>query len=446
MPELEEMFASNMATNGPPPAPPTGGIPPQYGGAGAPSMAMQPIAPPDIGASDVMPPANAAPVIPRMAQPQMAPLPPFPQRPGDDNPIIGNPASRPEDGVLKRMLMNFAYGASEAIKTKLGMPTEVELQQKKYADDVRQWQMAASARQQEFQNQNIIADNARQNAEFQFRMQQAHDAAQSASNKYEKRDPYTDSYTAAIAKGASPAEATAIARKDTQQADKSVDKQELYLRAAQGNPEAKEALRLMQQDEMAQRRANKDTSSADMRRSDLSYRFSEGQIAKLATPLEDQARRASNLTETLRLGNAVADAAALPELITVIAGGQGSGVRITDAELNRVAHGRSTWDDMKAIYQKWTTGQTLTPTQRAQMQELSDFVTKRIQGRLTALHIAQDQLSQSDDVNEHRRILAGVQKSFATSVEQNNPDAKATATGSNKVQWEKYLPNSKRVR
>jgi hypothetical protein len=222
MPSMEEMFASNMAMNGPPPAPPTGGIPPQYGGMGAPSMAAQPIAPPDVGGSAPMPDMSAAVVIPRRGipdQPQMAPLPPFPQRPGGDEAIIGNPASNPNDGVLKRMLMNFAYGASEAIKTKLGMPTEVELQEKKYQNDVRQWQMAAQARQQEFQNQNIIADNARAEAEFSNRLDQQARAAADKGQNYIKRDEYTDLYTTGISQGKTPAEAATWAHAITQKPD-----------------------------------------------------------------------------------------------------------------------------------------------------------------------------------------------------------------------------------
>jgi hypothetical protein len=234
MPELDEMFANNMAANGPPP-----GIPPEMGGAGPPSMAPN-MAPPAVP-SDPMPAMGGVSVIPRLGmpeQPQMAPMPPFPQRLGRDEAIIGNPASNPNDGVLKRMLMNFAYGASEAIKTKLGMPTEVELQQKKYTDDVRQWQMAAQARQQEFQNQNIIHDNKVQDINTQLAIQRMNNQAERKGNQYVKRDMYTD----LVLSGVDPVDAARAVANAAIKPDTNISPTEAYIRQAGGDPSKPETL------------------------------------------------------------------------------------------------------------------------------------------------------------------------------------------------------------
>jgi hypothetical protein len=58
--------------------------------------------------------------------------------------------------------------------------------------------------------------------------------------------------------------------------------------------------------------------------------------------------RFGRLRDTLNQKSPQADALVAPELLTVIAGGQGSGLRMNEAEIARSVGGRSHLEDLKA--------------------------------------------------------------------------------------------------
>lgn len=86
--------------------------------------------------------------------------------------VIGNPAHGDQPGLFKRMLMNFAYGGSEALKKHLGLPTDQEVQAQaaqdemaqsrlKLAQDEEQRKQAADAAKNATVNQTDIAPQLR---------------------------------------------------------------------------------------------------------------------------------------------------------------------------------------------------------------------------------------------------------------------------------------------
>ncbi len=87
-------------------------------------------------------------------------------------------------------------------------------------------------------------------------------------------------------------------------------------------------------------------------RLDRSYQFNSTQLDKLAKPIEDQASRLERLQTTINQQTPQADALLAPELLTVMAGGQGSGLRMNEAEIPRVVGGRSNFESLKAALNK----------------------------------------------------------------------------------------------
>jgi hypothetical protein len=117
----------------------------------------------------------------------------------------------------------------------------------------------------------------------------------------------------------------------------------------------------------------------------------------------------SRLKDTLAQANPQADALVAPELLTVMAGGQGSGLRMNEAEISRIVGGRNNWQSLKSAIDKWQTDPSqpflITPVQRGQINSLLNEVNSKLQAKQNVLDQARQDLSNSNDPREHRQIL-----------------------------------------
>lgn len=143
-----------------------------------------------------------------------------------------------------------------------------------------------------------------------------------------------------------------------------------------------------------------------------SYEYNDKKLEARAKPLTDQAARFDRLVTTVNEKTAQADALIAPELLTVMAGGSGSGLRMTKAELENVVGGRSKWASIEAALQKWVPGQALsiTDSQRAEIQKLLATMGGRIAAKASAIEEARNGLIDAPDITSHRRILADLDK------------------------------------
>jgi hypothetical protein len=161
-------------------------------------------------------------------------------------------------------------------------------------------------------------------------------------------------------------------------------------------------------------RAPKDMGKGEEGRSDKSYQFHADRIDKLRKPVEDRAERISRVEDTLNQGTPQADALIAPELLSVMAGGQGSGVRQNEAELARIVGGRNNWETLKAKVDAWkldpSKGFALTPAQRGQTRALFQAVKDRVSRKMAAIDEESGNLLNTDDPKEHRRIYQRLQK------------------------------------
>lgn len=145
-------------------------------------------------------------------------------------------------------------------------------------------------------------------------------------------------------------------------------------------------------------------------RSDRSYALNIAQLDKLSSPLEQQNERMSRLIAAVDARTPQADSLIAPELLTVMAGGQGSGLRMNEAEISRIIGGRSKWETLKAKVQTWSADPrkalSLTDDQRNQVKELIAEVQKRSGDRLDELLQARFALGDATDPQVHRKIMA----------------------------------------
>lgn len=158
-------------------------------------------------------------------------------------------------------------------------------------------------------------------------------------------------------------------------------------------------------------------SNVDNARADKSYQYNSGQLEKVAAPVEQMVARMGRLQDTINQTTPQADAMVAPELMTVMAGGQGSGIRINEAEIARVMGGRTNLESVKAALNKWqldpAKGLSITPAQRQQVRALIKVVNDKLLAKQRVVTEAQNSLLDADDPKIHRTIVTRARQSLA---------------------------------
>lgn len=80
-------------------------------------------------------------------------------------------------------------------------------------------------------------------------------------------------------------------------------------------------------------------------------------------------------------GNAESQALGMPKVLTALVSGAGSGVRITQPELNSIASARGLAGDVQGTLNSWAGKGKLTPTQQQQLTGILDDVKARIEAK-----------------------------------------------------------------
>jgi hypothetical protein len=145
-------------------------------------------------------------------------------------------------------------------------------------------------------------------------------------------------------------------------------------------------------------------------RSDRSYQATSAQLDRVQTPIDQTVQRLGRLQDTLNQNTPQADALVAPELLSVMAGGVGSGVRMNEAEIARIVGGRSKWETLKASINQWSldpkSARSITPEQQQEIHALTQTVHDKLTAKQKILDDARQELIDSDDPKDHRRILA----------------------------------------
>jgi hypothetical protein len=151
--------------------------------------------------------------------------------------------------------------------------------------------------------------------------------------------------------------------------------------------------------------------------SNKSYQFNVGELNKIGSPVDQLVSRMGRLQDTLAQNSPAADALVAPELLTVMAGGQGSGMRMNEAEISRIVGGRSNWQSLQAAVNKWqldpSQALSITPAQRAQMNALIGTVNQKLQAKKQIVDQAQQDLVGTDDIKQHRQIVVNARRSVS---------------------------------
>ena len=153
-------------------------------------------------------------------------------------------------------------------------------------------------------------------------------------------------------------------------------------------------------------RAAAETSLAQSAQGDKETNtYAKPHLANLAAG-QSQMEKITEAQQMLTNGNAVAQASAIPKFMTAIISGQGTGIKITQPELNGIGHARGIPGDVQATISRWSTGQSLTPEQSSQMQGVLSDVAGRIKQKI---QISNDTINQIQSAPDKQSKIAADQ-------------------------------------
>lgn len=148
-------------------------------------------------------------------------------------------------------------------------------------------------------------------------------------------------------------------------------------------------------------------TARDDLREDRSYQFHTKEFDTVEKPIADVSSRLQNLQEALSQATPQADTIIAPQLLTIMAGGSGSGVRMSEAEISRIMGGRSHWEALRAAAQAWNPNNAeankITPDQRKQIRSLANALNQKINAKRELVTKARRKLTESSDISGHRK-------------------------------------------
>lgn len=161
---------------------------------------------------------------------------------------------------------------------------------------------------------------------------------------------------------------------------------------------------------------NAETSALDRE----SARFGKTHEANVKAA-NDQLEKIIEARTLLNTGSAEAQALAVPKVLTALVSGQGTGVRVTQPELNVIASARGIKGDFQAWVQKISSGKRLTPEQSQQLTAVLDDAAQRIGQKREIANSALDRINSAgkrEDIvqadKEARKALTDMEKGGAT--------------------------------
>ncbi len=152
-------------------------------------------------------------------------------------------------------------------------------------------------------------------------------------------------------------------------------------------------------------------------RSDRSYAALSTQIESGYKPVADQLDRMGRLSVSVGQETPQADALIAPELLTAMAGGMGSGLRMNESEIARIVGGRSAFENLKAILMHYNPDNkqalSITPEQRVQIRSLVTEMQAKLLAKQEAYAQARQDLASADTVDEQRKIANDLKSTVA---------------------------------
>lgn len=189
-------------------------------------------------------------------------------------------------------------------------------------------------------------------------------------------------------------------------AEMNVTEYELEIRAAKGDQAAKAALANRHAMKMAEAAAKGAASGAAVRGLDR-------EIGQFGKPFDEITKSADQQldkildAEKMVAGGAVQQALAVPKILTALVSGQGSGVRITQAEMNSILKARGIVGDIEGFFRRIGGQGKFTDVQKQQMEAILGDVRQRLIEKKMIARATQDEMQSATNRDD---ILAAAKK------------------------------------
>ena len=158
-------------------------------------------------------------------------------------------------------------------------------------------------------------------------------------------------------------------------------------------------------------------STREQARNDRGYQFESRRMDELAKPIEQRTTRLQIIRDSLDQNSPQADSLIAPELLTAMAGGAGSGLRMNEAEISRIIGGRNAWENLKSRVLRWQADPrqpfSIQPEQRKQIYDLIGTAEERNRQQTGLINNARQQLLEAEP-EKQRRITADLQSQLAS--------------------------------
>lgn len=156
------------------------------------------------------------------------------------------------------------------------------------------------------------------------------------------------------------------------------------------------------------------TPNQQATRADRSFALMNKNLENIGKPVRERAERLDRVLISIKQNSPAADSLIAPELLTAMAGGLNSGLRMTEAEIGRIVGGRSAWQSLKAAINKWSLDTSkalsLPAEQKAQMKALALAMQDKIKRKLAIIDQANNALINTEDIKEQRRLVSEAER------------------------------------
>ena len=150
------------------------------------------------------------------------------------------------------------------------------------------------------------------------------------------------------------------------------------------------------------------------------YDYANNFINQKMQPLQQLSQRASRLASTLQQANPQADSLIAPELLSIAAGGPGSGLRMNEAEIERILGGATKWTQLQQNLNKWSIDPAkaqIPPDQRAQIQKLVNYIQSQARDQLNIGLNAQQKLITAKSLDDYHKTITDFSNHFSNAVQ-----------------------------
>jgi hypothetical protein len=149
-----------------------------------------------------------------------------------------------------------------------------------------------------------------------------------------------------------------------------------------------------------------------------SYTQNNGEIDKLAVPVQQTERSIGDIRTLMAEGSPQAWANIPAKLLSLTVGGPGSGLRMNNAQLDRELGGAGKWVALQGRLQQWSldpaSASRIPDVQRKEIESIVNALDARVQEKLGVINKSRESLIGAPDVETHRRTVLKTNQDLQT--------------------------------